>query len=754
MEELPHLIIDLAYILIIAGIVTIVFKRLRQPLVLGYIVAGFLAGPYMPYTPSITDSSSIDDWSQIGVIFLMFTLGLEFSFKKIVKMGIRPIVAALCVMICMMSVGNSVGMLFGWSNMDRLFLGGMLAMSSTTIIYKAFEDLGLRARRFASGVLSVLILEDILGILLMVMLSAMAVSSKFEGMQLVSSLVKLGFFLVLWFLVGIYLVPLILRKNKKYINSETLLIVSVGLCFVLVVIATYVGYSPAFGAFIMGSVLAETVEAERIEHTVSSLKNLFGAIFFVSVGMLVNPSVLIEYWLPILVITLSVIIGQMVLGSLSYLMAGNPLKEAMQSGFSMAQIGEFAFIIAALGQSLGVTSSFLYPVVVAVSIITTFCTPYMIKMAEPAYERVQKVIPARVNNVLEKRETLYGRKHASRKTLSLTIAWKQFIRMILFQTIIYLIVCIAIIGISFFSLLPLCRHLFSNVIGSIVCGLIIILLISPFVRPIVMQRNHTSVAMYIRRHNALQNILYYCVLLIKFCIGCGIIFYVLNYLSPLSWVWQAIASVVVMVLIIKSRHIKYLSIRIQRTFISNLRSRETLSDVNRPSYSRKLKGKDLHIASLTLPPNTAWSGRTLAQLHIGRTDNVNVVAIIRGSSRINIPGGSSKVFAADVLEVVGDDPSIEGFSQRMKAEVVNPDSEAMRQHRLSLVKMKLSDASPIIGQTLIQMDIRNRYHCMVVGVEDRHGIMQQSQANREFQAGDTLWVVGEESDLSLLQMGV
>ena len=573
MEELPHLISDLAYILIIAGAVTIIFKRLRQPLVLGYIVAGFLAGPYMPYTPSISDNSSINDWSQIGVIFLMFTLGLEFSFKKIIKMGMRPIVAALCVMVCMISVGNTVGRLFGWSSMDCLFLGGMLAMSSTTIIYKAFDDLGLRTRKFASGVLSVLILEDILGILLMVMLSAMAVSNRLEGAQLVRSLLQLGFFLILWFMVGIYVVPLILRKYKEYINTETLLIVSVGLCFLLVVVASYVGYSPAFGAFMMGSILAETVEAERIEHTVSSLKDLFGAIFFVSVGMLVNPAVLLEYWLPIFVITLSVILGQMVFGSLSYLVAGNPLKEAMQSGFSMAQIGEFAFIIAALGQSLEVTSAFLYPVVVAVSIITTFFTPYMIKAAEPAYNWVQRFIPNRVNNVLEKRQTLLTARQNNVREHTLGSAWRTFSRNLLLQTVAYLTLCVALIGISFSSLLPLCRHIFSQWPGNAVCGIITLLVISPCVRPIVMQRNHSAAAMFIRHRGGIQRVLYWLMRFLKFYVGCSIIYYVIHHLAPFAWPWHVLASVVIMFFIVRSRRVKFLSIRLQRTFLQNLRTR-------------------------------------------------------------------------------------------------------------------------------------------------------------------------------------
>ena len=383
---MENFISDLAIILISAGIVTLLFKRLKQPLVLGYIVAGFLAGPHMPYTPSVSDMTSIHTWADIGVIFLMFTLGLEFSFKKIVKMGVGPIIAACSVMFCMMSVGSMVGHFFGWGSMNSLFLGGMLAMSSTTIIYKAFDDLGLRQQKFASEVLSVLILEDILGILLMVVLSAVAVSRKFEGMALVSSLLQLGFFLILWFVVGVYVIPIFLRKAHRLMNRETLLVVSIGLCFLLVVVAQKAGYSSAFGAFMM-------------------VKDLFGAIFFVSVGMLVDPAVLATYWLPILVICLAIIAGQAVFGTTSFLLSGQPLRIAVQGGFSLAQIGEFAFILASLGTTLGVTSDFLYPVVVAVSIITTFFTPYMIRAARPTYQWLERIVPANVMQRLAERGT-------------------------------------------------------------------------------------------------------------------------------------------------------------------------------------------------------------------------------------------------------------------------------------------------------------------------------------------------------------
>ena len=393
MSELPPLIQDLALTLVVAGIVTIIFKRLRQPLVLGYIMAGFLVSPHMPYTMSIVDSADIQTWAEIGVIFLLFSLGLDFSFKKIMKMGISPAIAATTIIVSMVGLGIVTGRLFGWTTMDSLFLGGMLAMSSTTIIYKAFDDMGLRQQAFAQMVMSVLILEDILAIVMMVLLSAIAGDDEINGSQLLGSVVSIVFFLVLWFVVGIFAVPIFLRRVRRYASGETLLIVSLGMCCLMAVLSTKVGFSAAFGAFVMGSILAETIEADKIARLVEPVKNLFGAVFFVSVGMLVDPQVLVSYALPIVVITLVIIVGQSVLGSIGYLLSGQPLAQAMRCGFSMAQIGEFAFIIASLGLSLGVISDFLYPVVVAVSVVTTFLTPYMIRLAEPAFKVLKQRMP-------------------------------------------------------------------------------------------------------------------------------------------------------------------------------------------------------------------------------------------------------------------------------------------------------------------------------------------------------------------------
>lgn len=742
MENLAPLISDLALILIAAGLVTIIFKRLKQPLVLGYIVAGFLAGPHMPYTPSVEDMSSIHTWSEIGVIFLMFTLGLEFSFKKIVKMGLKPVIAACTVMFCMISVGSGVGHLFGWSSMDSLFLGGMLAMSSTTIIYKAFDDLGFRQQKFAGEVLSVLILEDILGILLMVILSAMAVSRNFEGMELAGSLLKLGFFLILWFVVGLYLVPLFLRRNIKWMNRETLLVCAVGLCFLLVVMAAQAGYSAAFGAFMMGSILAETVEAENIERVVSPVKDLFGAIFFVSVGMLVDPQVLADYWLPICVITVAILLGQVVFGTGSFLLSGQPLKVAMQCGFSLAQIGEFAFIIASLGLTLHVTSSFLYPVVVAVSIITTFLTPYMIRAALPAHRFLERKMPAGMRHALNERGTS---KHApSEQSL-----WKGLGTALICQVGAYATLSAAVILISFASILPFCRGAFGHWPGNIVCGLFTLTASSPFLRAIVMRKNHSEEFKQLARRSKWDRAGLRLTLVVRFLLACTAVYYVLNFLSPYHWAIHCGVSALIVGLMVWSRRVKMVSIRMERTFLQNLRSREVKARAGNsahPSYAGRLLSRDVHIAELDVPENSRWGGQTLSQLDFSRRDGVMIAAIVRGSSRLNIPDGETMIYPGDRIEAIGDDAGLETLSRRMETEV-RPMKLNGEEHRLMLRRLIVGAAAPFIGKTLGASGIRNTYQCMAVGFEETDGTLAIATAERVIQPGDAIWIVGEDASL-------
>ena len=745
------LITDLAYILVVASIVTIIFKRLKQPLVLGYIVAGFLAGPHMPYTPSVSSIEGIKEWGDLGVIFLMFTLGLEFSFKKIVRMGMKPILTAMMVMFCMIGVGGMVASLFGWSSMDSIFLGGMLSMSSTTIIYKAYDDLGLRNKPFAAGVLSVLIIEDILGILLMVMLSALAVSRTFQGTELIKSLLQLAFFLMLWFMVGIYLVPLILRKAKQYINKETLLVVSVGLCFFLAVSATKVGYSSAFGAFMMGSILAETLEAENIEKSVSSLRDLFGAVFFVSVGMMVEPSVLMQYWLPILVLTLAIVLGQMFFGSLSYFVTSGDVKIAVSSGFSMVQIGEFAFIIAGLGQELGVTSQFLYPVVVAVSIITTFCTPYIIRLAPKVSVRVEKVFNPKIEERKKKSEEFASvlRSSLQKYQLPTVRPWRHFIIDILYQTAAFLTITIALAMFSYATLYPVCQHFLGHKYGTALFCAIALLLMSPSIRAIVVRKNRNQNVRYLRSLGGINKLMIELAIFFKVFLGFAIIYNVVEFLSPLWWVWNVLLSLAALALMVVSRGVKYVSIRMERTFKQNLRQREQQSSY---SYGRKLRGKDLQIARVKIPAHSSWGGHSLAQLHFGKTDRVHIAAIIRSGHRINIPGGSHRIYPGDELEVVAGKEAVAALRVRSEQELEEPNERNKDEHSLSIVSVSLSESSPLIGKTLQEADFRTKYHCMVVGVEDKNGHLGTIQAKRQFQQSDIVWVVGDEADLSMLEM--
>lgn len=738
---------DLALILISASLVTLVFKRLKQPLVLGYIVAGFLTGPHMPYTPSVSDMSSIHTWADIGVIFLMFTLGLEFSFKKIVKMGIGPVIAACSVMFCMMSVGNMVGHLFGWGSMNSLFLGGMLAMSSTTIIYKAFDDLGLRQQKFAGEVLSVLILEDILGILLMVVLSALAVSRQFQGMELVGSLFKLGFFLILWFVVGVYIIPIFLRRTHRFLNKETLLVVSIGLCFLLVVIAGKVGYSSAFGAFMMGSILAETVEAEKIERVVSPVKDLFGAIFFVSVGMLVDPAVLAAYWLPIVVLCIAIIVGQAVFGTTSFLLSGQPLRIAVQGGFSLAQIGEFAFIIASLGISLGVTSDFLYPVVVAVSIITTFFTPYMIRAAQPACRLLERVVPQNVMHRLMERGTHAGTQSAVAATDGV---WKRLLMALVSQVGAYLTLSVAVILISFTVLLPLCRGALGHWPGNVACGLLTVLVASPFLRAIVMRKNHSDEWKQLRRRSRMNHVGLWVTFGVRYALATAAIYYVINFLSPFWWVWNTLASVLIVALIIASRHVKWVSIKMERVFLQNLRSREVMAQTNttgEPGYAGRLNSRNIHIAELEVPEDSAWGGCHLRHLGFSHHDGVMIAAIVRGSHRINVPDGDTMIFPGDRIEAIGSDESLQHFQQRMNHELaVLPQTAS----KLLLRRLLVREGSPLIGTALRDSGIRSAYHCMAVGFEDADGNIEPATAERVIVRHDAIWVVGEDDSLHTL----
>lgn len=756
MSELPELVQDLALILVVAGFVTLLFKKLKQPLVLGYIVAGFLVSPHMSYTMSVVDQGDIQTWADIGVIFLLFSLGLDFSIKKILKMGASPIIAACTIIFSMMVLGIIVGHSFGWKEMDCIFLGGMVAMSSTTIIYKAFSDMGLTQQGFASTVMSVLILEDILAIVMMVMLSTVASGNSPDGVQLLGSIMKIGFFLVLWFVVGLFAIPLFLRSVRKILNSETLLIVSLGFCCLMAVISTQVGFSAAFGAFVMGSILAETVEADKIIRLVDPVKNLFGAIFFVSVGMLVKPDVIVEYAIPILLLVITILVGQALFGTLGYLLGGQTLKNAMRCGFSMAQVGEFAFIIATLGKSLGVISEFLYPVVVAVSVITTFLTPYMIRAAEPCYNVLIKHLPKRWVRRLTHIQTNNAGESASTNNL-----WKVLMKKMIFNTLIYGILSAAVIAIMFSAALPICRNLSikwtgSHWIGNAVCGFLTILFIAPFLRSIVMKQNHSEAFKALWTDRRINRLPLTATILARVLIALSFIFYICNYLTRFKNALMIAVAIGLLILMLLSRWLKKRSITLERLFIQNLQSRDIEAQKQgkkKPLFANHLIDRDIHIANLELPDDSLWAGKTLYSLKLRNRFGVHISSILRGSKHINIPNGGTILFPGDKLQAIGNDEQLTKLSKAMKAEL-QPTITDIEKHEMKLRSFTISKTSPFIGKNLKDSGIRDEYSCMVVGVDEGQKNLTLITPSRCLQAGDVLWVVGEEKDLErILALG-
>ena len=740
---------DLALMLVVAGVVTIIFKRLKQPLVLGYIMAGFLVSPHMPYTASVADRENVQLWADIGVMFLLFSLGLDFSFKKILKMGASPIISTITIIFSMSMLGIIVGHAFSWSQMDCIFLGGMLAMSSTTIIYKAFDDLGLRQQQFAGLVMSVLILEDILAIVMMVMLSAIASGNNPDGGQMLGSIMKIGFFLILWLVVGIFAIPLFLRRVRKLINNEVLLIVSLGLCCAMAVFSTKVGFSSAFGAFIMGSILAETIEAERIEKLVEPVKNLFGAIFFVSVGMLVDPQILVEYAVPILALVVTILLGQAIFGSLSFMLGGESLKSAMRCGFSMAQIGEFSFIIASLGLSLGVISDFLYPVVVAVSVITTFLTPYMIRLATPAYSALEHRLPSRIIRALNHLST-------SRPDTKEQSKWKRLLTQMSVYTIVYSILSSAVIAMMFTFVLPFTRRLLPgwelHWYANAITGLLTVICIAPFLRAMVMKKNHSEEwkALWAESNRNRLPLLF--TILVRGLVAVSFIFYICNYLSRFSSAVMMTLGVIAIVLIVFSRTVKHRSILLERLFINNLRSRDIEAQVHgkkRPLYEGRLLDRDIHIADFEVPFDSQWMGQTLKQLSLGHKYGVHVSSIMRGGHRLNIPDGNYIIFPGDRLQVIGSDEQLSNLGHALETEILGEDHDVERRE-MKLRQLVINATSPFVGKTLEESGIRSLYSCMVVGLEEGKENLSNVSPQRRFEEGDIIWVVGEQESLDAL----
>ena len=751
MSEIPSLISDLAVILVSAGLVTLLFKKLKQPVVLGYVVAGILAGPSIEEIPTVSDVESIRIWADIGVIFLLFALGLDFSFKKLMKVGGTAVIGAITIVIGMMTAGYATGLTLGWGHMNSLFLGGMLSMSSTTIIFKAFDDMGLRNQRFAGVVFGILVVEDLFAVLLMVLLSTVAVSKHVEGMELLNSVVKLGVFLLFCFVVGIYLIPSFLKQTKRFLNEETMLIVTIGLCLGMVMIATQAGFSSALGAFVMGSILAETVEAERIERLIKPVKDLFGAIFFVSVGMLIDPAMLWEYKVPILIITVVVMVGQICFASLGVLLSGQPIKIAIQSGFSLAQIGEFAFIIASLGLTLKVTDSFLYPIVVAVSVVTTFFTPYMIRLSDPAYRLADRWIPARWKEWLTKFA-------AGSTTIRQKSTWHKLLKALARIVGTYTAVTLVLIFLMLRFMTPLIQTYIPGIRGNLIALTLILVVISPMLRAIMMKKNHSTEFQQLWHDSKFNRGPLISLIILRIVLCAGILMLpIARLVNAAAGLLLAICCVLIL-LIITSKRLKKHSILMERRFFSNLSARELEEERHAPinqRFANHLLERDLHLADFEVKQNSPSMGKSLKELNFRQKCNVNVVTIIRGEQRINIPGGEERLYPFDKLVVVGADDDLTHFrryiEERYKQSAEGHSAE--RREEMRMEQILISSDSRLVGRSIIESGIRDKAACLVIGIERGNRSIQNPPPTTVFEQGDIVWLVGERSKLVRLSEG-
>lgn len=735
--NVESLISDLAFLLLLGACVTILFKWIKQPVVLGYIVAGFLASPNFAYLPSVTTESNIEFWAQIGIVVLLFSLGLEFSFKKLLNVGGSAAVTALIIVAGMMCCGFAIGHALGFSRINSLFLGGMLSMSSTTIIIKALTDLGLRQKKFASIVFAVLIVEDLFAVLMMVILSSIAINDSVEGTELMYSIAKLMFFLIIWFLVGVYLIPSILNRWRRFLNQESLLLVSMGLCLGMAVFSVACGFSLALGAFVMGSILAGTSYAERIEHVTAPVKDLFGGVFFISVGMMVQPSIIAEYWSPILILSLVVIVGMIFFGTMGMLVTGQTLRISMESGFCLTQIGEFAFIIASLGMSLGVLNPDIYPIVVAVSVITTFTTPYFIKLSGPAYSLVEKILPRKLHFLIER----YS-KEAETQTAN-TNGWGLVLKRYVWRTVLYSCVVVAIMILSYNYLgpwlddtIPAWSRFLATTLTLTAISPFLLALMSPTAPPKSSEKEGKKilgveiplVVMWIFR------------VIVAFVFVVNII----SFYYSLTWGFIFGLATLFIIATMLSRRTHSRIGQIESKFMNNLNEREL-----RRSGRNNSVVSDLHLGYMEVGAGCPFVGEKLKNSKLRSRYGVNVVSIQRSGEIINIPGGDTRFFPGDVLGIVGTDAQLQELLPvvEAQAEPSAVDSSGVEYHFTNLL---LSDDSPLVGKTSITADIRNTYGVLVVALRRGNDYIDVTP-NTVFESGDILWMVGQRQKIAALK---
>ncbi|MDR0733259.1 MAG: cation:proton antiporter [Dysgonamonadaceae bacterium] len=742
MEHTYPLIQELTLILATAGAVALIFKWLKQPIVLAYVVAGIILSFFI--TENNPEYENIETLAEIGIIFLLFGLGLEFSFRKLMRVGATAVIATSFIVICMIGVGYALGLCFGWSHMASLFLGAMISISSTMIIIKVFEDLHYTKKNFAGIVLGILIMEDLFAVLLMVLLSTVAVSNKFEGMEMLYSLFKLGTFLLFWFILGMYLIPILLRRMKRFLDDETIMIVSLALCLGMVFLATQAGFSSALGAFIMGSILAETMESERIEKIVLPIKNLFGAIFFVSVGLMIKISSLGELIVPILIITVVVIVARMIISTGGVLLAGQNLKTSVSAGFSLAQIGEFSYIIAALGMGFGVIEDSMYQIIVSVSALTIFVTPYVVQLAEPANDFLEKRLPRKWQNFLNK--NVSGVHPVNQNSL-----WKKLLKEIGMIILIYYFVSVMIVNSSLAYAMPIVQEWLPGLKGNLLVAAATLLLIAPFLRAVIIKKNHSVEYKTLWQESKINRGPLVSTIIFRAIICAGLIIYLLMKLFHMNFIVNCVLSSVILLLITLSKQTKTHSRAIESRFKENYHAKERYRESRAPltkGFVNHVLERDLHLSEFAIEPYFSIVGKTLKELNFRQIFGVSIVTILRGQQRINIPNGNERIYPDDHIIVLGTDKQMEQFQARLDEKRKKYEKrEDMLAPEVQMRQIQIGAESRLIGETIRTSNIQETYNCLVIGIERNDTSIQDPDLDLALEENDIVWVIGEYNNI-------
>lgn len=733
------LIADLAWILLLGALVTLLFKKLKQPVVLGYILAGFLASPKFEYLPSISNLDNITFWADLGIVVLMFSIGLEFSFRKLMKSGSSSVVTALIIITGMTFAGFGVGYILHLNMINRIFLGGMISMSSTTIIMKALGDLGLRQKKFAQLVLAVLIIEDLFAVLMLVLLSSMAMGDV-KGMELLFSIGKLAFFLIIWFVVGMYIFPTFFNKARAYLNDETLLIVAMALCFSMAVFSVACGFSLELGAFVMGSILAGTMAAERMDRVIAPVKNLFGSVFFISVGMMVDPGVLVTYWWQILLLACVVIAGMILFGTLGMLATGQTLRVAIESGFTLTQVGEFSFIIASLGMSLGVLNESLYPIIVAVSVLTIFTTPYFIKMADPAATWVEKHLPGSLTFLIDR----YSRQtYDTNETRRL---WRAVLGRYAWRIVLYSVILLAEIMVSRMFLFPFAEKLLPKA-GHLVATVLTVIAMLPFLVALCFSSTHPTEKMKLHQTAAFYDVPLLAMRIIRYLVTLFFIVYFITvtYSSLVGWL-VGVACFALILVFASSRLLKRYS-KMESKFISNLNMRENM----RMGVGNELVD-DMHQAFIEIDNNCPFVGDKLKDSGLRSDYGVSVSSISRGDDYMPLPSPEARIFPGDVLGVIGNDEQLRKLNEDLDAATKAGIMLNIKQNPVDLSSIRLETDSPIVGVPLKNTDILHDYYSMIVKIK-RGDDFIQPLPDVTLHPGDVVWVVGDPEFADRMKSG-